>query len=308
MEPAVPRHVVETLWPRLLAEGVVTTTDFADGPAEAATLADNAGMATVLRRDGTVWVASSGMLPAPLGSRMAMAQVVDASRRWPELQPALPVRPRASVECDICEGRGLTALRGGSKEAYCLRCDGLGWLDASGEPRSAFEPPPLPSFETMRALIEHDEATPLDWTDLDDALWRMLSERLHSPETARECPEPVAFYYASRCIQWQVGNGGFAQAAHNIPEWFELAERGYRALGKDQAALLIAEARAMLPDERETLHRRGLLKATIGKVFRHFEQSRMARLDARVPACDWECDQDRVAYVRRHRDAFKQLA
>jgi hypothetical protein len=119
MEPAVPRHVVETLWPRLLAEGVVTTTDFADGPAEAATLADNAGMATVLRRDGTVWVASSGMLPAPLGSRMAMAQVVDASRRWPELQPALPVRPRASVECDICEGRGLTALRGGSKEIPC---------------------------------------------------------------------------------------------------------------------------------------------------------------------------------------------
>lgn len=152
--------------------------------------------------------------------------------------------------------------------------------------------------------MEADEVSALKSTEFDDELWLLLTDRISSPEAAAECPAPVAVYFASRLLQWDVGNGGFAQAAYNIPEWFPLAEAGYRALGRLDSAALIREAIRMLPLERANLKRKGLMSETIGQVFQHFQGSRMARLDKRIVEADWYIDDERVAYVRRHRHVF----
>jgi hypothetical protein len=111
---------------------------------------------------------------------------------------------------------------------------------------------------------------------------------------------------------------GFAQAAHNIPEWFEMAAIGYAALGKPKAVALIKEAPQMLSNERDILMRKGidgfaLLYRTQGhdktfhEVFRQFSESDMAALDARIPGDEWWIDEQRVAYVRKIRNAFRDI-
>lgn len=60
----------------------------------------------------------------------------------------------------------------------------------------------------------------------------------------------------------------------------------------------------LLPEEEEELERRGLYRATIGRVFEHFRNGRMAALDARIVSADWEIDELRVVNVRQHRAVF----
>jgi hypothetical protein len=159
-------------------------------------------------------------------------------------------------------------------------------------------------FSTVRQLMEADERSPLKSADFDDELWLLLCRRIRSPAAAADYPEPVIVYFATRYLQWEVGNGGFAQAAYNIPDWFALAETGYRALGKDGSAALIGHAIRLLPGERQELKRRGLFSASIGRVFEHFQTSPMAALDQRIVEADWYIDEERVAYARRHRESF----
>jgi len=163
-------------------------------------------------------------------------------------------------------------------------------------------------FTNIDALLDQDEASPLERGTFDDALWLLLSGRITDPSQLDNYPHPVGVYLASRWLQWEVGNGGFAQAAYNIPEWFEMAAIGYAALGKPKAVALIKEALQMLSSERDILMRKGLLNdTTIREVFRHFSESDMAALDARIPDDEWEIDEERVAYVRKNRDAFRGI-
>ena len=163
-------------------------------------------------------------------------------------------------------------------------------------------------FTTVDALLDRDVASPLEWGTFDDELWLLLSDRITNPSQLDDYPPPVGVYLASRWLQWEVGNGGFAQAAYNIPEWFEVAATGYAALGKPKAVALINEALQMLSNERDTLMRKGLLNdTTIHEVFRHFSESDMAALDTRIPEDEWWSDEERVAYVRENRDAFRGI-
>jgi len=107
-------------------------------------------------------------------------------------------------------------------------------------------------FTNIDALLDQDEASPLERGTFDDALWVLLSGRITDPSQLDSYPHPVGVYLASRWLQWEVGNGGFAQAAYNIPEWFEMAAIGYAALGKPKAVALIKEALRMLSSERDT--------------------------------------------------------
>ena len=162
-----------------------------------------------------------------------------------------------------------------------------------------------PCFTTVDALLDQDEASPLEWETFDDELWLLLSDRITDPSELDDYPHPVGVYLASRWLEWEVGNGGFAQAAYNIPQWFESAAIGYATLGKPKAVALIKEALQMLNPERGTLSRKGLLAdTTIHEVFRHFSESDMAALDSRIPEDEWWIDEERVAYVRRNREAF----
>lgn len=142
-------------------------------------------------------------------------------------------------------------------------------------------------------------------SEFDDALWLLLCDL--SLRELEQLPPPVRHYFASRYLQWDVGNGGFAQAAYNIPEFFGPAADGYEALGYRDAARLIRDAMKYLPKERAELERKNLLSATIDKVFDHFNESRMAAFDAKIREMPWEIDAERVAYVRKHRDVFRSL-
>jgi hypothetical protein len=112
-------------------------------------------------------------------------------------------------------------------------------------------------------------------------------------------------YYASRFLQWEVGNGGFAQAAYNIPEWFQLAASGYDELGLPDFATLIREAMTLLPTEnRETTFD----AREIGDLFEQFSESKLAQLDERLDETEWEVTAVRLQYVRENRQAFRDVA
>ena len=126
-------------------------------------------------------------------------------------------------------------------------------------------------FTSVAALMDADERGELDDSTLDDELWVFLNERISTPQDGSHFPKPVLLYYASRYVQWEVGNGGFAQAAYNIPEWFELGSLGYDELGLHRFAALIREAMALLPGEnRETTFD----AEEIGELFEQFAESK----------------------------------
>ena len=142
------------------------------------------------------------------------------------------------------------------------------------------------SFESVRQLLEADAKSPMPDDDLDTELWLLLTRQIHAPRDLRRMPESVATYFASRYLQWEVGNGGFAQAAESIPEWFELAETGYIARGKPKSAAIIHRARSLL---------------VAG------DEAGLEGLDAEIPTDEWEIDTERVAFVREHRTEFQSI-
>jgi uncharacterized protein DUF4375 len=160
-------------------------------------------------------------------------------------------------------------------------------------------------FVSVAALMDADERGELDDSTFDDELWFFLIDRISTPQDAGRFPKPVLLYYASRYVQWEVGNGGFAQAAYNIPEWFELAALGYTELGLHSFAALIREALALLPTEnRETTFD----AHEIGELFEQFSESKLALLDERLMGTGWEADERRLQYVRQNRQAFRDVA
>lgn len=84
-----------------------------------------------------------------------------------------------------------------------------------------------PRFSSLAELLEHDSKPPLESGEFDDNVWMLLGEIIESVDALDNVPHPVALYFASRYLEWEVGNGGFAQAAYNIPDWFEAAAIGY---------------------------------------------------------------------------------
>jgi len=158
---------------------------------------------------------------------------------------------------------------------------------------------------SIRAILEKDEKEPMDDHDLDDAIWLSLCERISSPEHLKHFQPQVAVFYASYLMEHEVGNGGFAQAALNIPEWFELAAEAYRALGKSAVASLIMKVYQQLSKNEE-----------IARKFRSGEiqwEDYFADHSFNVynklvyESNEWEITTERIAYVRANREAFKCL-
>jgi hypothetical protein len=147
-----------------------------------------------------------------------------------------------------------------------------------------------PRFESVPALMEEDSRSMLDDEQFDDELWKLLTRRIQGPGDLRDHASEVSVYYASRLLQWEVGNGGFVQAAINTPEWFELAEAGYRTLGKPEFAALIRKARGFLSEGDPDL-----------------AEASLERLDAELPSVEWAIDLERVRYVRANRAAFQAV-
>jgi hypothetical protein len=164
-----------------------------------------------------------------------------------------------------------------------------------------------PRAASISELMDLDEAGAVGEGayGFDDQLWLLLTARIATPDQAASLPEQAWVYLASRWMEWEVGNGGFPQAAYNIPDWFELGEAAYRKLGLDAAAGLIARARTLIA-KGET--RGGSFAALdIGNLFAQFRESELAKLDDELDAVDWWADEVRLAYVRQNRAAFREL-
>jgi hypothetical protein len=167
-----------------------------------------------------------------------------------------------------------------------------------------FTPPP---FESITALMKADAAGSLSDEELDRYLNWFLVRILQDPVDCAGVPEPVVTYWATGMIQADVLNGGFAQAAYNIPEWFGLAAEGYSRLDRPAAAERIRQAAQLSQRELQTvswLRRRG---AQIGAIFRHFQQSSLKALDRNLYEIGWDVTEQRRQLVRENRDAFAQL-
>lgn len=157
--------------------------------------------------------------------------------------------------------------------------------------------------KSLRELLEEDAATPLDDDDFDHAVFCELLDRISTPKDVEQFLPPVGFYFASRLLENDVCNGGFAQAAFNIPHWFELAAAGYDALGKPESAKIIREVRDLLARNEEAVRQ---LRTGETEWEDYFVDHVFQIYDRLVFAGgDWEVDAERIAYLRANREAFK---
>jgi hypothetical protein len=168
-----------------------------------------------------------------------------------------------------------------------------------------------PPFETLGALLDADQSGRLSDEEFDDCLWSLVCRHVSSIEDARSLPSPVVNYYASRRMEWDVGNGGFAQAAYNMYEWFPAAAEGYTALGLPKAAALIERAYNLAQAERGVVGKLKRRRAGISSIFKSFRESSLAELDKQLignlDSVNWWALTPRLTYARLHRDAFRSL-
>jgi hypothetical protein len=159
-----------------------------------------------------------------------------------------------------------------------------------------------PDYPSLTALLVADERGEVSTEKFDDLLWYFMTERGGPAELPGNSVGPVRHYTASRLMEWEVGNGGFAQAAYNIPEWFEAAAQGYEAIGLPNAAARIREANALVNSGHAEFTRGP--EATIEQVFSEFAESELAKFDEGLDSIGWWAIEERITYVRANRSAF----
>ena len=163
-----------------------------------------------------------------------------------------------------------------------------------------------PAYPNLRELLSADERGAVSIEQFDDLLWYFMTARGGPAERPENSSGPVRDYTASRYMEWEVGNGGFAQAAYNIPEWFDAAAQGYQALGLPLAAARIREAEALMNAAKAAFTRGP--EASIENVFSEFAENELSKLDDNLGALGWWAINERIAYVRANRSAFAAAA
>jgi len=148
----------------------------------------------------------------------------------------------------------------------------------------------------------------LDTNSFDDELWLTLCEVVNDrdAEAFSKLPKAVRHYFASRLVECEVGNGGFAQAAFNVPHLFAEAREGYAALGLQGSVELIATAERLIAEGHAKFGSGP--SDDIGELFEEFAESALAELDDRTDAAGWWATEKRVAYAVEHRSEFESAA
>jgi len=157
-------------------------------------------------------------------------------------------------------------------------------------------------FKNTSALMAADVEGSIEDDDFDYELWLALCEVIDEPSDALRYKEPVWVYYASRLMEWEVGNGGFSQAAYNIPDWFQLASAAYSKLGLIDAANLIDQALDMVVggENRNTK----FTAEEIGDLFSQFSSSKLCELDEKLDESGWWATSEWLKVVRDNRKYF----
>lgn len=148
----------------------------------------------------------------------------------------------------------------------------------------------------------------IDTDTFDEALWLALCDVVNDRDNESFAVLPVAVrhYFASRYVEWEVGNGGFAQAAFNVPHLFADAREAYASLGLPEAAELIATAERLIAEGHAQFGADP--KGDIGELFEEFAESALAELDARTDTAGWWATEQRIAFVLAHRSQFESAA
>jgi hypothetical protein len=120
-------------------------------------------------------------------------------------------------------------------------------------------------------------------------------------------PESVRFFYACYDLNYQVNNGGFAQAAYNVPQLIPVAQKAFEQFGRKKAAALCERALSMLPAELAEQLAKGFTGTeSLEDVFDHFDESALAKLDKRVPEEFW-ADDKLQELVQQNRKDFEKV-
>jgi hypothetical protein len=144
-------------------------------------------------------------------------------------------------------------------------------------------------WSLARILADHADA-PYD-PEHREFIEKIASALYERHEDFSRWPESVRFFYACYDLNYQVGNGGFAQAAYNVPQLIPVAQKAFEHFGRLKAAALCQEAVSMLPAELAEHLTKGFTGSeSLQDVFDHFSESRMAELDKRVPEEFWVDD------------------
>ena len=112
--------------------------------------------------------------------------------------------------------------------------------------------------------------------------------------------------YATRMLEMEVGNGGFAQAVMNCPECFEPAARGYEILGKPGFAAFVRQANELA--KLEGLRITNARRDGVERAFAYFREGVFREFDERLESIGWwNIREARLAYVKLHRDELCAL-
>lgn len=140
--------------------------------------------------------------------------------------------------------------------------------------------PPPPPRRSPREVVEADAVKQMGTMSFDDALYRTLCRRIRSGRDLVSHPPAVRAFFATRMIEWEIGNGGVSAAVDYAGDYLEMAMAGYRLMGQEHSAELVERMVGADTDE---------------------EHDQI--MDAIGPRIPW-ADAERVALVRANRDQF----
>lgn len=164
---------------------------------------------------------------------------------------------------------------------------------------------PVPRRSMAAFLADHVDA-PYDPKQRE--FIECVADRLYQRcEDFERWPESVRHFHACYDLNYQVGNGGFAQAAYNVPHLIPVAQAAFTKFGRNAAAELCRRAVAMLPAELAAHLEKGFVGGeTLERVFAHFDDSAMAALDENLPKEFW-ADDALQALVEQYRAEFASI-
>ncbi|MEM6468770.1 MAG: hypothetical protein AAF802_04320 [Planctomycetota bacterium] len=115
-----------------------------------------------------------------------------------------------------------------------------------------------------------------------------LYERYDDLPPIADWPQSVRYFFACYDLNFQVGNGGWAQAAYNVPDLFWIAAEAFDYFKLPAALDLCKTAISMLPEELKEQYTKGLdATEDLQDVFDHFDDSVMEQLDEQTPDDFW---------------------
>jgi len=159
---------------------------------------------------------------------------------------------------------------------------------------------------TVSEILAGHKDAPYD-PELREFIEQIASALYERHEHFPQWPESVQFFYACYDLNYQVGNGGFAQAGYNVPQLIPVAQKAFESFGRSEAASLCKEALSRLPAELAEHLAKGFTgDESLEDVFEHFSESDMADLDERIPKGFWADDQLQDL-VQKNRKDFESL-